>query len=67
MQITVTDESGQTLTGKFVSREQVGGLTSERLLVVLERPNGGRFRTYVRADSFRQAMAKSQQRSLASH
>lgn len=55
MLISFTDESGSTCTGHFVSREE----TSTRYLVVLERPTGGRFRTYVKPEVFRAAMAEA--------
>lgn len=57
MLISFIDESGSTCTGHFVSREETGG---GRYLVVLERPEGGRFRTYVKPDVFRAAMTAAQ-------
>lgn len=60
MLISFIDESGSTCTGHFVSREDVSGRTDHRYLVVLERPEGGRFRTYVKPDVFRAAMTAAQ-------
>ena len=56
MLISFLDESGSLCTGHVVHREETG---SDRYLVVLERPdNRGRFRTYVKAEVFRAAMAE---------
>ena len=56
MLISFLDESGSLCTGYVVHREETG---SDRYLVVLERPdNRGRFRTYVKAEKFRAAMAE---------
>lgn len=56
MLISFMDESGGVCTGHFVSHETTG---SDRYLVVLERPQGGRFRTYVKPELFRAAMSEA--------
>ena len=65
MLISFIDESGTVCTGHFVSRRDVSGRSDHRYLVVLERPRGGRFRTYVKPDVFQAAMSKAQHREAS--
>lgn len=66
MLITFIDESGTICTGYFVTRNDVCDRRGHRYLVVLERPRGGRFRTYVKPEVFRAAMTKAQRAKEAS-